>query len=225
MFIGHYSAAFAAKRLAPALPLPLLFIACQIIDIFWGAFVLAGVEKLRIVPGFTASNDLDLYYMPYTHSLSSALAWSLGAALLCWLATPGSAARLRTAIVVGVTVSSHWTLDLLVHVPDLPLWFDSMKVGLGWWNYRIFAFVLELALLWLAIAFCLPVAGAARGKYLVLGGVMSAVQVVSLLHQPPEAASVAQQLLLSYLALSAAAWWIEKTSTASTTGAAPAAQR
>lgn len=222
MFIGHYSAAFAAKRVAPALPLPLLFVACQIIDIFWGAFVLLEIEKLRIVPGFTASNDLDLYYMPYTHSLSSALAWSLGAALLCWLATPGIAARLRTAIVIGVTVSSHWTLDLLVHVPDLPLWFDSMKVGLGGWNYRIFALLLELALLWLAIAFCLPAVGAARRKYLLLGIVMSGVQVVSLLHQPPEAASVAQQLLLSYLALSAAAWWIERKPSA---GTAPAAQR
>lgn len=222
MFIGHYSAAFVAKRAAPALPLPLLFVACQIIDIFWGAFVLVGIEKLRIVPGFTASNDLDLYYMPYTHSLSSALVWSLGAALLCWLATPGMTARMRTAIIIGVTVSSHWTLDLLVHVPDLPLWFDSMKVGLGWWNYRVFALLLELALLWGAIAWCLPAAGAARRKYLLLGAVMSGVQVFSLLHQPPEAASVAQQLLLTYLALSVAAWWIDRKSTAETV---PAAQR
>jgi hypothetical protein len=222
MFIGHYSAAFAAKRAAPSLPLPLLFVACQIIDIFWGSFVLLGIEKLRIVPGFNASNDLDLYYMPYTHSLSSALVWSFGAALLCWLATPGSTARLRTAIVIGVTVSSHWTLDLLVHVPDLPLWFDSVKVGLGWWNYRTFALLLELALLWLAIAFCLPVAGAARTKYLLFGAVMSGVQVFSLLHQPPEAASVAQQLLMTYFALSVAAWWIERKSSA---GTAPAALR
>lgn len=222
MFIGHYSAAFVAKRAAPALPLPLLFVACQIIDIFWGAFVLVGIEKLRIVPGFTASNDLDLYYMPYTHSLSSALVWSLGAALLCWLATPGMTARMRTAIIIGVTVSSHWTLDLLVHVPDLPLWFDSMKVGLGWWNYRVFALLLELALLWGAIAWCLPAAGAARRKYLLLGAVMSGVQVFSLLHQPPEAASVAQQLLLTYLALSVAAWWIDRKSTAETV---PVAQR
>lgn len=222
MFIGHYSAAFVAKRAAPALPLPLLFVACQIIDIFWGAFVLVGIEKLRIVPGFTASNDLDLYYMPYTHSLSSALVWSLGAALLCWLATPGMTARMRTAIIIGVTVSSHWTLDLLVHVPDLPLWFDSTKVGLGWWNYRVFALLLELALLWGAIAWCLPAAGAARRKYLLLGAVMSGVQVFSLLHQPPEAASVAQQLLLTYLALSVAAWWIDRKSTAETV---PVAQR
>lgn len=211
MLVGHYSIAFVAKRLAPAIPLPVYFIACQLIDLFWGALVLLGVENMRVVPNFTASNGLDLYFMPYTHSLSSALIWSLGAAALFWLCTPSLAQRARTAVVIGAVVLSHWMLDLLVHIPDLPLWFDRMKVGLGWWNYRIFAFLLELTLLWGSVLLCLRLVAENRVRYLVLAGVMSAVQIASLYFQPPEAAMVASQLLATYLLLTGAAHWADKT--------------
>src|SRR5258706_173300 len=80
MFVGHYGVSFAAKKLEPELPLWLLFIAVQLLDVLWAPFVLLGVEKVRIVPGFTATNPLDLYYMPYTHGLVAALGWSVVAA-------------------------------------------------------------------------------------------------------------------------------------------------
>ena len=207
MFIGHYSAAFLAKRVAPAVPLPVFFITCQLIDLFWGGLVLLGIEKLRVIPNFTRSNGLDLYFMPYTHSLSSAVLWSVAAALLFWLCTPRLAQRTRCAVAIGVTVAAHWMLDLLVHIPDLPLWFDSMKVGLGWWNYRTFALLLELGLLWGSVLACLGVAGENRRRYLVLAAGMTGLQLFSLYKQPAEPFVVALQLLGAYLALTAAAWW------------------
>lgn len=210
MFIGHYSAAFIAKRIAPAVPLPVYFVACQLIDLFWGGLVLLGVEKLRVIPNFTRSNGLDLYFMPYTHSLSSALLWSVAAALLFWLCTPALAQRKRAAIAIGLTVAAHWMLDLLVHIPDLPLWFNSMKVGLGWWNYRSFALLLELALLWGSVLLCLGSAGVRRGRYLALAGGMTGLQFVSLYRQPPEDYMVALQLLAAYLALAAVSHWAGK---------------
>lgn len=210
MFIGHYSSAFVAKRIAPAVPLPAFFIACQLVDLCWAGLVLAGVEKLRVIPDFTRSNGLDLYFMPYTHSLSSALLWSIAAAVLFWLCTPALALRTRAALTVGMAVASHWLLDLLVHVPDLPLWFDSMKVGLGWWNYRTFALLLELALLWGAVLLCLHGAGVNRVRYLTMAGAMSVLQVVSLYLQPDEGNMVALQLLATYLLLTGAAWWADK---------------
>ncbi len=73
MFVGHYGVSFAAKRGEKTIPLWTLFIAVHLLDVFWGAFVLLGIEKVRIVPGITASNPLDLYYMPYTHSLVAAV--------------------------------------------------------------------------------------------------------------------------------------------------------
>src|SRR6266480_4294208 len=69
MFVGHYGVSFAAKKAEPAIPLWVLFIAVQLLDFLWAPFVLLGIEKVRIVPGFTASNPLDLYYMPYTLGL------------------------------------------------------------------------------------------------------------------------------------------------------------
>jgi hypothetical protein len=65
MFVGHYGVSFAAKELDKTIPLWLLFIAVQWLDVVWAPLVLLGVERVRIVPGITASNPLDLYYMPY----------------------------------------------------------------------------------------------------------------------------------------------------------------
>ena len=69
MFVGHYGVSLAAKRSAVHLPLWVWFIAVQWLDVVWSVLVLMGVEKLRIVPGFTEANALDLYYMPFTHGL------------------------------------------------------------------------------------------------------------------------------------------------------------
>jgi hypothetical protein len=51
------------------------------------------------------------------------------------------------AAFVGIAVFSHWVLDWLVHRPDVPLYDNSFKVGLGLWNYPTLAFVLEIAVL------------------------------------------------------------------------------
>jgi hypothetical protein len=212
MFMGHYSAAFAAKRVVPAIPLPVWFVACQVIDLCWGTLVLLDVEKLRVIPHFTATNGLDLYFMPYTHSLPAALAWSLAAALL-FLLFSGSAfpRRALAAVVLGTVVASHWALDWVVHIPDLPLWFGSTKVGLGLWNYRYPAMLLELVLLWLGVWLSLPVAAQNRRRYLGLATVMSGVQLLSLPLQPPGEHEVASHLLATYLLLTAAAWWAGRT--------------
>ena len=87
MFIGHYGVSFAGKAAEKRLPLWLLFLAVQWLDVVWSALVMLNVEKIRIVPGFTESNDIDLYYMPYTHGLLGALAIAAAfgaAAALFW---------------------------------------------------------------------------------------------------------------------------------------------
>ena len=77
MFVGHYGVAFAAKPVGKHVPLWVWFIAVQWLDVIWSILVLMGIEKLRIVPGFTEANALDLYYMPYTHSLPGSIVLSL----------------------------------------------------------------------------------------------------------------------------------------------------
>lgn len=145
MFIGHYGVALAAKPVRKSIPLWVLFIAVQWLDVVWSVLVLLGVEKLRIVQGFTEGSPLDLYYMPYTHGLLGALALSLvlGALVSLFIRDRRSAV---IAVVAGA-VFSHWLLDLVVHVADLPLIGDSMKVGFGLWRNVWISFPLELVTL------------------------------------------------------------------------------
>src|SRR5437764_15295892 len=153
MFVGHYSVAFAAKSERNKIPLWILFIAVQFLDYIWATLVLLGIEKLRVIRGFTASSMLDSYFHPYSHSLVTAIAWSALAALvykpLCsWL---GYVYIKSAALIVGVAVFSHWIFDLVAHPRDLPIYDNTGKVGFGLWNYRDPEFALEIALLALGI--------------------------------------------------------------------------
>ena len=178
MFIGHYGPSFAGKAAKPSIPLWVLFLAVQLVDIVWSVLVLFGIEKVRIVPGFTATNPLDLYYMPYTHSLPGATLWSVGAAIAYRIIVP--AQKWSAAAIVGAAVFSHWILDLVVHRPDLALYDDSYKVGFGLWNYPATAFILEIALLFGGMALYLrmsePKDSIGRYGMLVLGVVAVAAQ-------------------------------------------------
>ena len=107
-----------STSLAPRVSLGWYFLAVQLLDVLFALFVFAGVEKLRIVPGFTAYNPYDLFDMPYTHGLVGALGWSVLAALVAraLLGRSGGTA----ALVLGLCVLSHWILDVPMHTPILP---------------------------------------------------------------------------------------------------------
>ena len=51
MFVGHYGVSFAAQRMNRHVPLWVLFITVQLLDVFWAPFILLGIEQVRIVPG------------------------------------------------------------------------------------------------------------------------------------------------------------------------------
>ena len=150
MFVGHYSVAFAVKSDENRIPLWVLFVAVQLLDFLWAPFVLLGIEKVRIVPGITASSPLDLYYMTYTHSLIGALVWS-GLAFAIYRVAAGARISRTAALLVGFAVFSHWILDLIVHRPDLAIYDDTLKVGFALWNYKGLEFGLEIGILLLGI--------------------------------------------------------------------------
>lgn len=144
MFTGHFAAAIAAKAVAPRAPLWVYVGASQFVDVIWAGLVIAGLEKVGFDPTLRGS-QLDLYYMPYTHSLPAALGWSVLAMLLALRWWP-----LGTAAMVGLVTFSHWLTDLVVHRPDLPLGLFAPKVGLALWNYPEAEMALEIGLLGLA---------------------------------------------------------------------------
>ncbi len=213
MFVGHYGPSFAIKAYRPSIPLWLLFIAVQLVDVAWAVLVLLGVEKVRIVPGITASNPLDLYYMPYTHSLAAAILWSVAAGLLVG-ALPGIEGR-SAAFWTGTAVFSHWVLDFLVHRPDLPLYDDAMKVGLGLWNFPVVALSLEAALLFGGMALYLratePIDAVGRLGPPVFGVVMLAIQGYVFFGPPPVSpAAAAVTALVFYVVFAFIAQWLSR---------------
>jgi len=119
VFVGHFAVAFAAKRAVPTVSLGTWFVACELVDLVWPVFVLAGIETVRIAPGITAFTPLDFGHYPWTHSLVMVVVWSAAMGALYW-------ARNRVAAMV---------IGLVAHRPDLPLAPGSdMKLGFGLWN-------------------------------------------------------------------------------------------
>jgi len=214
MFVGHYGPSFAIKAVRPAIPLWLLFIAVQLVDVAWSLLILLGVEKARIVPGITASNPFDLYYMPYTHSLVAAIVWSVAAGLL-WKVLSASPRNWTGAAWIGAAVFSHWILDWLVHRPDLPLYDNAMKVGLGIWNYPAIALVLEALLLFGGMFMYMrrttPLNAVGRFGPPVFGVLMVAIQAYVFFGPVPSSPSeLAVTALASYVVFAAIIHWLDR---------------
>jgi hypothetical protein len=141
MLLGHYGAAFAAKRYAPRASLGMFNLATQFLDELWPIFVVMGLETVRVAPGVLAANPLEFVHYPITHSLLGAIGWSV---LLGGLYYAMRRDR-RASLVLGALVLSHWFLDLPMHAPDLPLWPGSnVKVGFGAWRSVPLTIAIEL---------------------------------------------------------------------------------
>ncbi len=131
MFIGHFAVGFAAKRVAPRTSLATLVAAASLVDVIWPAFLLLGIESVRIDPGNTAFTPLDFVSYPWTHSLVTTVLWGVAFGLV-YRARKRDA---RGAWVVGALVPSHWVLDWISHRPDLPLAPGlASRHGLGLWG-------------------------------------------------------------------------------------------
>jgi len=140
MLTGHFAAGLALKSYNKSIPLWVLFAGSQLVDIFFMLLLLLGVENLRIVPDINPSNDLDLYYYPFTHGLLITPLWILG-----FLGVYAIRNKINRSIVyiLAIAVSSHWLFDLFTHVADLPIVGDRFKVGFGLWNYPAASIALE----------------------------------------------------------------------------------
>lgn len=214
MFIGHYGVSFALKRAAPRVSLGTLFLAVQFVDILWAIFIPLGIEKARVVPHFLAASPLDLYYMPYTHSLVGALFWSVVAGA-AYFAFAGK--RRFEAAIVAVAVFSHFVLDLVAHGPDLALYDSKFKMGLGLWNYLGATFAVEALLvvagvaLWLTAKPSRDAAPPRKKAVIVFAAVLIAIAAGGLFGGlPGSIGGVAIFAEVSYWVLAGVAFWIDR---------------
>jgi hypothetical protein len=112
-------------------------------------------------------------------------------------------------------VFSHWVLDLVVHRPDLPLYDNTAKVGLGLWNYPAPAFLLEVAVLFGGMFLYLrsTTATTRLGRYgmPVFGVGMLVVQAFVFFGPPPSSDRAAAVTALgAYVVFAAVAGWLER---------------
>ena len=146
---GHLGIAFAAQPVAPKAPLWALLVASEAGDLlglvtFATSLDHGGESQWDITHGlrFLAPGSI-----PWSHGLFMNLVWSIVAAGIGYLVLRDR----RASGMLGLVVFSHWVLDWITHMPNLPLFFDgSPKLGLGLWGTGpgfILSMVLELVLL------------------------------------------------------------------------------
>jgi hypothetical protein len=130
---GHFAIGLAAKPAAPKAPLWALLLATEVPDLLCFAFQAAGIENVGVSTTDISRGVVILSpaSVPWSHGLFMCVVWSAVAAVIAFLFYRDR----RTSIVIGLMVFSHWVLDFIVHVPDLPLLFEgSPLVGLGLWG-------------------------------------------------------------------------------------------
>lgn len=142
MFVGHYALGFYLRGRNNTVPFWLILLGVQLVDLLWAVFLMLGVERASYNPDASVFLRAVYEYYPYTHSLFTSISIALLASFVVY-----RIANREWAIATGIAVASHWFLDLIVHVPDVPLFFNSYKVGLGLWNFPTTTLLLELTLL------------------------------------------------------------------------------
>lgn len=228
MFAGHYAVSFALKRAEPRVPLWLLFIAVQFIDVLWAVFILLGIEKARVVPGLPGS-PLDLYSMPYTHSLVGALFWATLAYVAFRLLPSRSGVRRATvALILAVGVFSHYVLDLIVHRADMGLWVNTAKIGLGLYNYAPVAYALEAVLLvgglWLYLRATTATTLGGRFGMIIFVAVLLLVNVIAYAVAPRNMQIGAIFNEVCYWVFAGVALWLDRKRRPAVLSAAPTSQ-
>lgn len=222
MFLGHFGAALALKRVEPKISLGTLVLSAQLVDVLWGGFLLLGWERVRIDPGFTAVTPLQFIDYPITHSLVGTVGWALAAAALYYSwPTRDTSRHWQASAIVGLAVLSHFPLDFLVHVPDLTLaGTDTPRVGLGLWNNRWATVALELLVLGGGLA--VYVAFRSRRHPVRPGRLAGFVAVLLLIYAanffgppPPDVTTLALADIVGLLALSGMAAWVDRPAKAS----------
>lgn len=140
MFIGHFGIGLGAKKAAPQISIGTLFLAVQLLDLLWPTFLLLGWEHVTIQPGTSKTIPLNFTDYPISHSLLMACIWGALFGFIFFLIKREP----RGALVLALCVVSHWVLDWLVHIPDLPLYpGSSIVVGLGLWNFKLLSIIIE----------------------------------------------------------------------------------
>ena len=145
MLVGHFGAGLFFKRSEREVNLGVYFLAAMLPDIILWILVLVGIESIGI-PSHFAAKQYYIFNFPYSHGLTADIFWSVLAGVFVWKKLEWDHLRAyRAGLSVAAAVFSHFILDFLVHIPEMPLLGESSpKIGLGLWNHMDIALGIEL---------------------------------------------------------------------------------
>jgi membrane-bound metal-dependent hydrolase YbcI (DUF457 family) len=211
MFIGHFGLGLAAKGVEKRPSLGTMFIAVQWLDLLWPVLLLIGVEKFSIVPGNTVLTPLRFDYYPWSHSMLMAIAWGILFAIVYFLITKNRG----SAVLMCFLVFSHWVLDWLTHTTDLQITpFSETRVGLGLWNYKWPAIIIELAIFIIGAIIYLTQTrakgGAGRWVIWTLLIFLFVIHLMNIFGPPPNDVKAVAWVGLSQWLLVAWGYWADK---------------
>ncbi len=153
MYIGHFAIAYLLIQLVPGVPPIVPLIGVGFPDILWPILIFLGVEKAKLNPDSPLQKDIRFTSYPYSHSLVISFIISCIAGLvIVSIINP-----IAGAVFVIASVS-HWFLDAVVHLKDLPItgFRTGSKVGLGLWNRPKMTFVIEYIFYALVVLLTMP---------------------------------------------------------------------
>ena len=210
MFVGHYGVALAAKRVAPRVSLGVLLMASQLVDLIWPVLLLLGIEHVRVVPNTNPFLRLSFESYPWTHSLAMGIVWAL-------LAGSIYAAMRRdraSGVIVGLLVLSHWVLDWITHVPDLPLYPGGTRVGLGLWRSMYGTMVVEAAMFIVGLVVYARVTRevdrTGRWTFWAFAALLAVFFVANAYSSPPSSESAIAWAALAGWLIPIFGWWVDR---------------
>ena len=215
MFVGHLGAGLALKAAEPRVNLGALFAAALFADVLLWGLVLAGAESVG-TPAHSQDARFFTFTFPYSHGVAATIAWTALAAGIGWLAAGrGTPRRGRIAAALALGVASHVVLDVLVHVPDIPIaGSGSVAFGLGLWRAMPLALLLEVAIAATALAIALRAIPWPRWRRWLLAATVALAAVLTIAGpyapgEPPPVAALALSSLAMLALLVAVGFWVE----------------
>ncbi len=211
MFLGHVAVGLAAKKPSRKPSLGTLLLAVELPNLLWPIFLALGLERVYIVPGFTAVSPLDFVSYPLSHSLLADIGWASLVAGVYYLAKKDD----RGAYWIWVCVMSHWILDAISHRPDLPFYpGGQVEVGLGLWNSRPGTILVEGAMLaggiYLYLRATRPRDTVGDWTFWSLIAVIVVLYLGSMFGPPPPSRRALEAMALGLWLIPAWGYWIDR---------------
>jgi len=140
--VDHAATALLIKRRYPSVSLTPILVSVQAMELAWVGLNYLGIERTTTEATVRSVADVHLTYMPYSHSVGTAVC----AAVLAWLIIEKGLGRASLGRAVGIGIVSHLILDLATHARDIVLWpgWPTPKLGLGLYEAApLLAFIVE----------------------------------------------------------------------------------